>query len=48
MDDAEGVGFAVVALQPGAVVLHRDHPLVGDPFGQGDAMAIAAQGEGTH
>ncbi len=47
MDDAQGVGFAVVALQPGAVVVDVVDAGLGEPTGQGDAIAVAAQGEGT-
>ena len=48
MHDAEGVGFAVVALQPGAVVVHVVDAGFCEPTGQGDAVAVAAQGEGAH
>ena len=48
MHDAEGMGFAVVALQPGPVVVHVVDARLGEPTGQGDAVAVTAQGEGAH
>ena len=48
MHDPQRVGFAVVTLQPVAVILHGVNARIGEAFGQGHLVAIAADGEGRH